>query len=57
MLSSLQTPLGIIEMTQVGGRDDEQLDLSILEHLFQSVDDLEILDACEIPGGGFLGGS
>jgi hypothetical protein len=57
MLSSLQTPLGIIEMTQVGGRDDDQLNLVILKHLLQSVDDLEILDSCEISSGRFLGGS
>jgi hypothetical protein len=47
---SLQTPLGVIKVTQVRGRDDDQLDLFILDHLFQGVDDLETFDSGEIAG-------
>lgn len=40
MFPGLETSLCIVEMTQVGSRDDDKLDLVITGDLFQIVDDL-----------------
>lgn len=57
VLPSAQTLLGILEMTQIRCRDDDQLNLVIPRDLFQGIDDLQPFEPGEIPSRGFGGGS
>lgn len=57
MLPGAQTLFGILEMTQIRCRDDDQLDLVIPRDLFQGIDDLQPFEPGEIPSRGFGGGS